>query len=176
MFDIQPDSPVPVHEQIVTQVMTHVASGSFKPGARLAEYRAMAQHLLTNPQVVARAYGDLEWEGVLKKHEDGSMEVTPNAAVICKVRLQDRALEALRKAVAQARASGLADAAIRDAVDDAVQGPAPLSPEQMSSAIKQVTHATSNRTAQGVEVLPGQEGGGSDQPDHPARGDFRSAR
>ena len=64
MIDIQHDSPVAIHEQIIGQIMAHVASSTLKPGMRLREYRSFAQEMLTNPQVVARAYGDLEWLGV----------------------------------------------------------------------------------------------------------------
>jgi len=56
MFDIQHDSPVPIHEQLTTQIRMHIASGALKPGDTLLEYRAFAQKLLTNPQVVARAW------------------------------------------------------------------------------------------------------------------------
>src|SRR5947209_2950067 len=59
MFDIQHDSPVPIHEQITSQLREHIASGALKPGARLPEYRDFAQELLANPQAVARAYSDL---------------------------------------------------------------------------------------------------------------------
>ena len=85
MIDIQHDSPVPIHEQIAGQIRAHISSGALKPGAKLAEYRACAQELLTNPQAVARAYGDLEWEGALRKGPAGVMEVTAGAAAICRV-------------------------------------------------------------------------------------------
>ncbi len=55
MIDIQHDSPVPVHEQIAVQIMEHIATGGILAGVKLDEYRALAQALLTNPQVVARA-------------------------------------------------------------------------------------------------------------------------
>ena len=83
------------------RIVAEVAAGALKAGARLAEYRAFAQQLLTNPQAVARAYADLEWEGVLKKHPSGGMEVAPGADRICRLRLQD-ALNR-RKAAHQAK-------------------------------------------------------------------------
>ena len=78
MFDIQHDSPVPIHEQITSQIRAHVASGAVKEGTVLAEHRTFAQELLTNPQVVARAYADLEAEGVLTK----ALVVKPGAAAM----------------------------------------------------------------------------------------------
>src|ERR1700690_1352563 len=117
MIDIQHDSPVPIHEQITGQLRGHIASGALKAGAKLAEYRALAQELVTNPQVVARAYGDLEWDGVLKKGPAGVMEVTDGAAVICRLRLQDSARAQLRRAIANGLACNLSEADIRQIVE-----------------------------------------------------------
>src|SRR4051794_34733035 len=136
MFDIRPDSPVPVHEQIAGQVRARVASGALQPGARLAEYRALAQELLTNPQAVARAYRDLEGEGVLRKEPAGGMEVTAGAAVTCRRRLRDAAEKTLREAVAQGLEAGLAEGGgVRAGgqADAAARDPA-LSPDERSRA------------------------------------------
>ncbi|MCS7046858.1 MAG: GntR family transcriptional regulator, partial [Gemmataceae bacterium] len=59
MIDIQHDSPTPIHEQIAQQLMAQIASGDLAAGAILPDYREFAQKLLTNPQVVARAYAEL---------------------------------------------------------------------------------------------------------------------
>src|SRR5437764_9459488 len=99
MFDIQHDSPVPIHEQLTNQIRVHVASEALKAGAELPEYRALAQELLTNPQVVARALAELEAEGVLSKSPRGAMIVNSGAALACKLRLQDTAFRNLVNAV-----------------------------------------------------------------------------
>src|SRR5260370_2934709 len=127
MFDIQHDSPVPIHEQITSQIRDHVASGALKTGALLAEHRAFAQELLTNPQVVARAYADLEGEGVLKKGSSGGMVVSDGAAVICRVRLQDMARERIRAAAAPGLSWGLTDAEIGKAGEREL-GPSQIQP------------------------------------------------
>src|SRR2546421_9412274 len=125
MIDIQHESPVPIHEQISAQIMAHVATGNLTAGARLEEYRAFAQRLLTNPQVVARAYADLEADGVLKNHPSGGMEVCAGAAVICRVRLQDAALARLRQALAHGLSVGLKESEIRQAVEQHLAAPPP---------------------------------------------------
>ena len=79
MFDIHHDSPVPIHEQLTGQIRAHIASEALKAGAILKEYRALAQELLANPQVVARAYAELTADGVLKTMPDGGMAVTAQA-------------------------------------------------------------------------------------------------
>jgi GntR family transcriptional regulator len=176
MIDIQHDSPVPIHEQITSQLMAQVAAGTLKAGARLAEYRAFAQHLLTNPQVVAKAYGELEWEGVLARQAEGGMEVTANAALICRLRLQEKARNKIREAVAQGMAWGLADSEIREAVEGQLAAPAPLTDAEVVNAIKKPTHASSHRNSQGIQVLPQQKSAGPPQPDRTGGSDFRAAR
>src|SRR5947207_10587199 len=109
MIDIQHDSPVPIHEQIAGQLRAHIATGALKAGAVLAEYRAFAQELLTNPQVVARAYADLESDGVLAPLVTGGMVVTAQAATICRARLHELACERIRQAVELGVAGGLSD-------------------------------------------------------------------
>jgi DNA-binding transcriptional regulator YhcF (GntR family) len=177
MFDIQPDSPVPVHEQIATQVTAHVASGALKPGAKLTEGNLLAQQLLTNPRAVARAYADLEWDGVLRKSPSGGMEVTSDAAVICRLQQQHAARQRLHQAVRDALASGLGEADIRKAVDQGLAPPAPVpSAAEAPDAPEKPSHVSGHRASQGVQKLPRQAGRGSPQPDHPPGGDIRPAR
>jgi GntR family transcriptional regulator len=177
MFDIQHDSPIPIHEQIVGQLCAHVASGALKPGARLPEYRVLAQQLLTNPQAVARAYSDLEWEAVLQKDKSGAMEVVAGAPVICRVRLQDAAKRSLRQAAVQARMWGLADSEIVCIVQEALTAAPPsLSAGQVQTAIQKPTHERSHRDLSAFEEVSGQGGAGSAEPDRAGGGDIRPAR
>src|SRR5262245_66379812 len=106
MIDLQRESPVPIHEQIISQLTEHVASGTLRAGVQLAEYRAFAQELLTNPQVVAKAYEELEAEGVLRRQPSGAMEIIAGADAVCRVRLQDAARARIAQAVAQGMAWG----------------------------------------------------------------------
>ena len=155
MIDIQHDSPTPIHEQITSQIMAHVAAGDLAAGTRLADYRLFAQELLTNPQVVARAYTDLEWEGVLKRHSEGGMEVVAGADVICRGRLRDLARQRLREAVRQGLSAGLSGAEIRDTLEQTLVAPPipTLTEAQLRTSIKKSTHATSHRDSQGFQDL-----------------------
>jgi GntR family transcriptional regulator len=155
MIDIQHDSPVPIHEQITGQIMAQVAAGDIRPGARLADYRAFAQELLANPQVVARAYADLEWEGVAKKHPSGGMEIVPGADAICRLRLQQKARERIRQAIRQGFECCLSEPEIRQAVDQALAAPTlpPVGSEELLTSIKKPSHASSHRDSQGIQDL-----------------------
>ena len=64
---------VPIYLQIAQQVKHLVASGRLAPGDELPPIRVLAQQLLVNPNTVARAYLELERDGVVvKRHESGT--------------------------------------------------------------------------------------------------------
>ena len=62
---VSPQSNAPIYAQIVEQVKQLVASGRLAPGDELPTIRALAQRLLINPNTVARAYRELEVEGLV---------------------------------------------------------------------------------------------------------------
>ena len=56
---------VPIYQQIVNQMKYLVASSAYAPGDELPPIRRLAEMLVINPNTVARAYRDLEREGVI---------------------------------------------------------------------------------------------------------------
>jgi GntR family transcriptional regulator len=70
---ISPNDGLPIYLQIVNQVKYLIASGRLAPGEEIPPIRVLAQQLLINPNTVARAYLELEREGVVaKKHGSGT--------------------------------------------------------------------------------------------------------
>ena len=64
---------VPVYLQIVQQVKYLVAAGRLASGEELPPIRVLAEQLVINPNTVARAYLELEREGVVvKRHGSGT--------------------------------------------------------------------------------------------------------
>ena len=61
-------SGVPPYEQLRAQLATMVATGSLPAGTRLATVRQMAADLALAPNTVARAYRELEADGVVDTH------------------------------------------------------------------------------------------------------------
>lgn len=55
----------PFYQQVVTQIKFLVASGRLDEGEQLPPVRKLAEQLLINPNTVARAYRELEAEGVV---------------------------------------------------------------------------------------------------------------
>jgi GntR family transcriptional regulator len=64
---------VPIYLQIANQVKYLVASGRLAAGNEIPPIRVLAHQLLVNPNTVARAYLELEREGVVqKRHGSGT--------------------------------------------------------------------------------------------------------
>ncbi len=56
---------VPIYVQLVGQIKYLVCSGRLAPGQQLPPVRKLAEQLVVNPNTVARAYRELEGEGVV---------------------------------------------------------------------------------------------------------------
>ena len=103
---IQPDGTVPIYEQIFAQVIFGVASGAVEPGSLIPSIRELAQQLVVHPNTVARAFQELDRQGVVTAKRGRGMEVTPDAPQVCQRLRRDiikkRIREALREAVSSA--------------------------------------------------------------------------
>ena len=103
LFDIRQDSLVPKYEQIVAQVIFGVASGLLRPGEMLPGVREVALPNVINFNTVAKAYQELERQGVVLSRAGRGMEVTSEAPAVCRTKrkeiVQNRIREALREAV-----------------------------------------------------------------------------
>jgi GntR family transcriptional regulator len=67
---------VPIYLQIVNQVKYLVASGRLSVGDELPPIRVLAAQLVINPNTVARAYRDLEQEGIVEKRSTAGTYVS----------------------------------------------------------------------------------------------------
>ena len=56
----------PVYRQVVDQVKVAAASGVLRPGEALPSIRPLAEELRVNRNTVAKAYGELESQGVIE--------------------------------------------------------------------------------------------------------------
>jgi GntR family transcriptional regulator len=59
----------PIHRQIRDQIRAYIAAGQLRPGEQLPTIRTVAVELAVNPNVVRRAYAELEREGWLSTEE-----------------------------------------------------------------------------------------------------------
>ncbi len=118
LFHIQPDSPVPIYEQIVAQVTFAIASGALEEGTLIPSVRDLAQRLLVHPNTVARAFQELERGGVVTAKRGRGMEVTPEAPALCQAQRQDIIRGRVRQALREAASSALPPEEIWDLVEE----------------------------------------------------------
>ena len=66
LFDVDFKLGKPVYLQIVDQVKAAAASGSLQPGEPLPSIRPVAEKLRVNRNTIAKAYAELETQGVIE--------------------------------------------------------------------------------------------------------------
>lgn len=118
VFQVRPDSPVPIYEQIAAQVVFGVAAGDPPPGELVPSVRDMAEKLIVNPNTVARAYQELERLGVLETKRGLGMQVTPKAPTLCEARRREIIRGRLLEAVRDAATSGLTAEEVHSLVEE----------------------------------------------------------
>lgn len=109
---IEPDSSVPVFQQIADGIRSAVAAGVFQPGDLIPSVRAQAMALLVNPNTVQRAYEQLEREGLIQSKRGLGMIVAEDSKLAAKNGMETTIRAALSQAILAARAAGLSRVAV----------------------------------------------------------------
>ena len=79
IFRPNPSSGVPIYLQLMEQVKHAIETGALRPGEQLPGLRPLAEELVINPNTVAKAYRELEHEGVIELRHGAGAFVSPNA-------------------------------------------------------------------------------------------------
>src|SRR6266508_3232028 len=79
LFRPNPSSGVPIYLQLMEQVKHAVETGALRPGEQLPGIRPLAEELVMNPNTVAKAYRELEHEGVIELRHGSGAFVSPSA-------------------------------------------------------------------------------------------------
>jgi GntR family transcriptional regulator len=113
IFTVDPRSGIPLYLQLIEQVKRAVALGTLDSGEQLPTVKALALDLTINPNTVARAYRDLEREGVIETSPGRGSFIRSNGATGESRRaVTDVAAAALDDAVREARNLGLPSAEV----------------------------------------------------------------
>ena len=109
MLTIDPDSNVPLVDQIEHAIRVTIASGEVQPGAELPPVRQLANDLNVNLNTVARAYRHLHSRGLVHSARGRNTRVTAAREVPRQARslAARRATAALRNTLADAKLAGL---------------------------------------------------------------------
>jgi GntR family transcriptional regulator len=96
-----------VYEQIVRQVKFAVAEGALRSGELVPSVRELARDLAINPNTVARAYRELQDDGVLETVRGMGLSVAAAARRQCQTERTRLIRTRLRMMLEEARSSGL---------------------------------------------------------------------
>jgi DNA-binding transcriptional regulator YhcF (GntR family) len=122
IVEIDPSSSIPPYEQIRAQIATMIGSGVLPPDARLPPIRQLAADLGLATNTVARAYRELEAEGLVASRVRHGTRVTPNRKPAARAERRQRLGAAARAYLAVAYQLGLsaedAAQALRAAADN----------------------------------------------------------
>ena len=117
-----PSSGVPIYLQLMEQVKHNIETGALRPGEQLPGIRPLAEELVINPNTVAKAYRELEHEGVIELRHGAGAFVSDNGRA-------KKATDTLRAgqtlvsaAVERLRERGVTDEEIRRLFEAALAG------------------------------------------------------
>ena len=101
-FQLNFKSGKPVYLQLVDQVKAAAASGAIKPGQPLPSIRPLAEELRVNRNTVAKAYAELENQGVIETAAGKGSVVRANHSPLRKAARLELLTHAIDEAVIQA--------------------------------------------------------------------------
>lgn len=121
VFEINPNSGVPIYRQIVDQVLAMSASGTLRPGDLLPSVRQVARDAAVNPMTVSKAYSRLEMEGIVRRVRGQGMEVLPPSQNGSLEERKEQFRSALEPALHRGRQLGLTRVQIREVMSSILQ-------------------------------------------------------
>ncbi|RKY85430.1 GntR family transcriptional regulator [candidate division KSB1 bacterium] len=96
-IEIDPKKGMPIYLQIIEQIKHKIASGELSIGDRIPTVRKLAVDLEINPNTVAKAYNELEREGILDSKQGIGTFVKKNKNILTIEDRKDKLTELCRK-------------------------------------------------------------------------------
>src|SRR4051812_8492178 len=105
LLDLNDPDDRPIYSRIADRLRFAVAAGVVRPGELVPSVRELSKQLVVNPNTVARAYRDLQTEGLLEPVRGTGLQVTDGAPERCRVARREHVRGRLRGAIADALGS-----------------------------------------------------------------------
>ena len=83
MFLLNPQSKLPLYEQLVEQLRKQIVLGNAAPGSPLPSVRQLSVELGVNPNTIQKAYREMEQEGLIVSLPGRGSFVTSDVATMC---------------------------------------------------------------------------------------------
>ena len=125
LFRPNPSSGVPIYLQLMEQVKYAIETGALRPGDQLPGIRPLAEELVINLNTIAKAYRELEHEGVIELRHGSGAFVAKQARAGKHVHTLRDAQALVAAMVKRLRARGLNEEEIRRLVEAELAGYAP---------------------------------------------------
>lgn len=106
-FSLDPANGVPIYRQIIQQIEYAILSGRMQPGDRLPTIRSLAVELKTNPNTIAKAYGELEIRGILVTQVGSGTYISDKKPAAGEDGLARKIEEVLRRFIQEMRGLGV---------------------------------------------------------------------
>lgn len=101
MFDLNPNSDLPLYMQIVEQTKLAIAKGFFQNGDRFPSVRELSRELLINQATVSKAFKELDRQGIIEtKPGIGTFILFDDKKIMQR---RDELLERIKEDMVQAR-------------------------------------------------------------------------
>jgi GntR family transcriptional regulator len=113
LFRPNSSSGVPIYLQLMEQVKHGIETGALRPGEQLPGIRPLAEELVINPNTVAKAYRELEHEGVIELRQGAGAFVSGTAGAKKLTNKLRAGQSIVSDAVEKLRARGVTDEEIR---------------------------------------------------------------
>jgi GntR family transcriptional regulator len=122
LFRPNPSLGVPIYLQLMEQVKHAIETGALRSGDQLPGMRPLAEELVINPNTVAKAYRELEHEGVIELRHGAGAFVAATAGAKKSTDKLRAGQTIVAAAVEKLRARGVTDEEIRRLVEAELAG------------------------------------------------------
>ena len=114
LFRPNPASGVPIYLQLMEQVKHGIETGALRPGEQLPGIRPLAEELVVSVNTIAKAYRELEHEGVIELRHGAGAFIAQNADL----RTVSRSAQSIvATMIERLRSRGLTDDEIRRLIE-----------------------------------------------------------
>jgi GntR family transcriptional regulator len=108
LIDLSESDGRPIYGRIADGIKFAIAGEVLRPGELAPSVRELSKQLVVNPNTVARAYRDLQTEGLLEPVRGTGLQVASGATDRCRLARVEHVRGRLRAAIEEARETGLA--------------------------------------------------------------------
>jgi len=123
-FKLTPTTGQPLYQQLMQQIQHATETGALRDGDQLPGIRTLAEELVVSPNTVARAYSELEHDGLLELRQGSGAFVCVERRTRSMADHVQAARRRIRDLIERLREEGLLDEEIKRAFEAELLYPA----------------------------------------------------